>query len=535
VGPSSVAAEVRRSAKDRVTRRRLSRTSVVACALALAACGREGREVSIRLATTTSARDTGLLDRLLPAFRADTGVEVLAVAVGTGEALRLGERGDAEVVLVHSREAEDEFVDRGLGVARADAWWNRFAIVGPPGDPAGVARTRTAVDALRAVRDAGSRFVSRGDDSGTHRREKALWEAAGGFARWPGHDETGQGMAATLQIAEETGAYALTDEGTFLARRRGVLVPLLVGDPALRNPYGVLLVRPSGDASRDEAARRLFDWLRSDAARSLVQAFRVGGRRAFWLPEESGEDAGPPAVAPAPPRRALSFFGESVSEAGRLLAGGDPDTWHAIGLSLWTSLLAVALGGGLGALAGAAVALFRPPGRRPLVFLFRVGMSVPTVALGLVVYGFLSRRGPLGHLDLLYSPWAIVLGEVLLAFPIVAALTHAGVSALDRTAIETVRTHGGGRAEALRRGLSERRSSVVAALLVAFGRCVTELGIALVVGGNLRLRTRTLPAQTTLELSRGELGRALAPCVILVAMALLAAVAAHAVAREERR
>jgi tungstate transport system permease protein len=231
----------------------------------------------------------------------------------------------------------------------------------------------------------------------------------------------------------------------------------------------------------------------------------------------------------------LAFFWEGFREAGALLLGGDPDTWHAIVLSLWTSVLAVGVGAAAGAPLGAWVGLFRPRGHRLWAFAFRVGMAVPTVVIGLLLYGLISRRGALGGLGIIHTPTAIVIGEAALAFPIVASLTHAAAAGLPSAVAETVRTHGGSRALALRMSLSETRPTVVAALLGAFGRCVTELGIVLAVGGAIRFHTRTLPAQVSLETSRGEFGRGLAAGLILVLLACGAAVVAMALGREERR
>jgi tungstate transport system substrate-binding protein len=286
---------------------------------------------TIRLATTTSARDTGLLDLLLPAFRRESGIEVQPIAVGTGEALKYGERGDADVVLVHSRKAEDAFVARGFGVERKDVWWNRFLLVGPrSADPSSelviwtvtvgtnMARAHPVIghDApaahllgedgietsprpaslrvhmfLSLVADRKWAFVSRGDDSGTHKRETELWGP--NRPTWSGYLETGQGMGPTLTIADEKGAYTLTDEGTYLRMRKKLrLESVIAEDAALRNPYGAILVRP-GDpsSSRADAARRFYDWLASEACRAIVRGLVIDGHRAFFLPDEPATGA----------------------------------------------------------------------------------------------------------------------------------------------------------------------------------------------------------------------------------------------------
>lgn len=231
----------------------------------------------------------------------------------------------------------------------------------------------------------------------------------------------------------------------------------------------------------------------------------------------------------------MDFLIEGVGRAFWLLASGDAETWQAVALSLWTSLLAVGMGTLVGAPLGTYVGLARPFGSAALVFCFRVGMAMPTVVIGLLVFGLLSSRGPLGALELIYTPSAIVIGQTLLAAPIVASFAHASAAALDPCVYETVRTHGGTAALGVRVALVETRRELTVAVLSAFGRCITELGIALIVGGSVRYFTRTLPALVTLETSKGDFARAMAPGLILVLLACGAAVVAPLVARERRR
>ena len=230
----------------------------------------------LRLAVTTSTRDSGLLDVLVPVFERDRGVRLDVIAVGTGKALKLGEAGDVDAVLVHSRASEDAFVAAGHGVRREDVMYNTFEILGPPDDPAAIAGV-DPVAALQRIAAGRHRFVSRGDDSGTHRREQALWKSAGGRPEWEGYRESGQGMGATLRIADEMGAYVLVDRGTRLRYAQDVALRPLLGDTAeLRNPYGLVLI----DAARhpeiqDVAARRPADRLVPDEAARTTAAFRA--------------------------------------------------------------------------------------------------------------------------------------------------------------------------------------------------------------------------------------------------------------------
>jgi tungstate transport system substrate-binding protein len=262
---------------------------------ACAACGNapEGAAPStrIRLATTTSTDNSGLLDYLLPTFAEKTGITVDVVAVGTGQALALGQRGDADVVMVHARSLEDAFVRDGHGVERRDLMWNDFLVAGPADDPAGVKGLDDPAQALAKIAQAGAPFASRGDGSGTHVREKALWEKAGGPARFPlffdGQKlpflEAGQGMGNTLTIADEKNAYVLVDRGTWLAREAGLrLVPLVEGDASLHNPYGVILVNPQRHPHvKAKAGRAFIAWLTSKEGQQRIADFRVGGEALF--------------------------------------------------------------------------------------------------------------------------------------------------------------------------------------------------------------------------------------------------------------
>ncbi len=241
--------------------------------------------VSIRLATTTSTHNSGLLDDLLPPFEKREGIEVQVIPVGTGQALALGRRGDADVVLVHARRREDAFIEAGHGIDRRDIMWNDFVVIGPEDDPAGVRGLKDAAEAFRRIRAKQARFVSRGDDSGTHTKELAIWKKTGQEPpRGKSHYlEAGQGMGRCLTIAGEKGAYILTDRGTFLAYRSRLELEVLVeGDPFLRNPYGAMIVNPERHPHvKIEAARKLLDYLTSDEGQRRIGAFRVHGEVLF--------------------------------------------------------------------------------------------------------------------------------------------------------------------------------------------------------------------------------------------------------------
>ncbi len=260
--------------------------SILLLLAAAAGCGPKEPEV-LRLATTTSTADSGLLDAILPAFEEANNARVDVVAVGTGQAIELGEAGDADVILVHARAREDAFVAEGHGTQRYDVMYNDFIIVGPPDDPAGVAGMSSAAEALAAIAAAGAPFASRGDDSGTHTKEMSLWETAGITPDPAGgwYNSLGQGMGETLTFANEAGAYTMTDRGTFLSMRDNLpnLVVVVGGesiadnaDPKLLNPYGVIPVNPEkSEAINAELAQKFAEWLTSPEVQTMIGEFGV--------------------------------------------------------------------------------------------------------------------------------------------------------------------------------------------------------------------------------------------------------------------
>ena len=282
---------------------RVGASMLIALVLGLNACSGTSDPDVIRLATTTSTADSGLLGAILPDFESEHDARVDVVAVGTGQAIALGEAGDVDVILVHARAREDAFVAAGHGLARADVMFNDFVIVGPDSDPAAIAGETEAATAFGMIAAAGAVFASRGDDSGTHSKELAIWDAAG---MSPGADlnwykSLGQGMGSTLNYAGETGAYTLTDRGTFLSQ--GGNLPglvLLVGgasiaendDPILENPYGVIPINPDKGNINNDLAERFVDWITAVETQQMIEVFGVDsfGQPLFYPDSEAWRD-----------------------------------------------------------------------------------------------------------------------------------------------------------------------------------------------------------------------------------------------------
>jgi tungstate transport system substrate-binding protein len=240
----------------------------------------------ITVASTTSTEASGLFGHILPMFEEETGIEVRVVAVGTGQAIKVAERGDADVLLVHHKPSEEAFVEQGYGVKRHPVMYNDFIIVGPGEDPAGIEGMDDASQALATIAEAETPFASRGDDSGTHKKELGLWEEAGidvaaNGGSW--YRETGAGMGRTLNTAAGMNAYALADRGTWISfDNRQDLELLVEGDPDLFNPYGVILVNPEKhDHVKTEMGQRFIDWLTSEEGQEAIAGFRLRGQQLF--------------------------------------------------------------------------------------------------------------------------------------------------------------------------------------------------------------------------------------------------------------
>jgi len=245
--------------------------------LLLVSC-KKNIDTEVILTTTTSTYDSGLLDELLPAFKEATGYNVKPIAVGTGEAIAMGERGESDVMLVHARAAEDKFVSEGYGINRKDVMHNDFVIIGPENDPASI-KGITVEEAFKVLSQTGNLFVSRGDNSGTNKKEISIWEKAGISPEGEWYLESGQGMGNTLRIADEKQAYTITDRGTYLSQEENLsLIILVEGDKVLFNPYGVIAVNPEKHPDIDinyDGATAFIEFITSEKGQSIIKNFGI--------------------------------------------------------------------------------------------------------------------------------------------------------------------------------------------------------------------------------------------------------------------
>jgi tungstate transport system substrate-binding protein len=497
------------------TRRLLAFALLILPAL-LSGISAPAEEGALLLATTTSVRDSGLLDELLPVFRERTGIRVKTIAVGTGAALRMGSEGNVDVLLTHAPESERELVASGALSSRRPFMENHFAIVGPPEDPAGVRAAASAADGFRRIAKAEAPYVSRGDDSGTHKRERALLRAAGldPAGGWEGFHQTGSGMGLTLQVAGERRAYALSDIGTFLAYQRRVgLEALSRPDPELLNVYSVLRVNPLrlGDRGHAEAAQRFEAFLLDDDIQQRIGRFGMArfGRPLFRpLFAESS-------TAPGPQTRVTSQMHELTW----------PLVFEITTRTLRMGFAALAISLSIGLPIGILLGRSRFSGRGVVVGVVNAGMGTPPVVVGLAVALLLWRNGALGGLDLMYSMEAMVIAQVVIAQPLVIGITLAAVGALDADWDLQARTLGIPPLWRTWLLLREIRLGLLAAVIAALGAILSGVGAVLMVGGNLAGETRVLTTSIVMFTEMGEFERAIGlACALLGLMLALSAI-----------
>ena len=404
------------------------------------------------LATTTSTYESGLLDYLIPVFEGKINVKVYTISVGTGQAIEIAKRGDADAVLVHSRELEEAFVRQGYGIHRVGVMYNDFVIIGPRGDPVGIKNVVNATEAFRKIAEAGAKgkalFISRADKSGTHLLETKMWSQLGIQPSTPQHAwylEAGASMATVLRMSNEKQAYTLVDRGTWLSKKKELSTPVLEG-----------------------------------------------------------------------------FF-----NAIKLIVSFNPEVVSITLLSLGVSGIAVLLGAVAGIPLGALLGWRSFRGKKSIANLVNIlsknivntFMGLPPILVGLVVYLIFSASGPLCPLELLYSPTAMIIAQLIIVIPIIAGITMSAVGSVDKAIREKALSLGAAEWQTMFTVLREARTGILTAMVAAFGATISEVGGIMIVGGNIRWYTRVLTTAILYETELGNFGLAIALGIVLLSLA----------------
>lgn len=512
---------------------------ILGAALIAASCSPQSPDSKLRLGTTTSVENSGLLEFLLDDFQDQYKVSVDVIAVGTGQALAFGERGDVDIVLVHAPALEMDFVAAGYGTRRYAVMFNDFIILGPLDDPAGVMEAFTGSQALTKIANSASSFASRGDTSGTHIREMELWDQAGYS---PSLDENwyyslGQGMGATLNFANEFHAYVLTDRGTYLSQLN-VLPNLTIvfgggsiqenADAGMLNYYSVIPVDPALNPEINFVlAEKFIAWLTDVSTQEKIFAYGIDqfGQSLFypnsdaWSQlENSVEDN---ATFQGDTDGQLRLENSGILESMLAIFQEDQNFTEIIFRTLQVSGIALLLACLGGIPLGVYLGLENFRGKRIMELIIYTGMGLPPVVVGLVVFLLLSNGGPLGWLQWLFTLKGMVLAQSILAFPLAAGLTASSVKSVPQDLILQVRSLGATRWQERWTVLRQARMGVIAAILAALGRIISEVGAVMLVGGNIAGNTRVLSTAIILETRQGAFGLALALGLVLLGVALL--------------
>ena len=473
----------------------------------------------LRMVITTTTENSGLMPYLNSEFERQTGIKLDVVVAGSGQALHIGQNGDVDLLLVHAPESEQKFITSGYGKDRRPVMHNDFVLLGPHDDPVGVSSTTTIYEAFRILQDNHGLFVSRGDESGTHQKEQQIWAQLDSKDSWDNYRASGQGMGATLMLANELQAYTLSDRGTYLyMRNRLELVILHEGDDILLNPYHVIAVNPEIHTHvKYDLAKKYIEFITGAIGQALIGDYRINGQRLFQ-PVSLGQDKNQNVVKD---KREQGFFINAFKRSFSLIFNFNKELYFVVWTSLRVSLIAVLIASIISIPLGIMVALKTFPGRGLLLSVLNTLMALPTVIVGLLLYGLLNRQGALGGYGLLYTPMAMIIGQAILITPIIWNLSIAAVNAADPRLRFTCVSLG---ASLYQQGLiyiNEVRFALMAAVVAGFGRAIGEVGVAMMLGGNIQGFTRTMTTAIALETSKGEFEFALALGVMLLLVAFL--------------
>jgi ABC-type tungstate transport system permease subunit/ABC-type tungstate transport system substrate-binding protein len=474
---------------------------------------------TLRLAITTTTENSGLISVLNPVFENEQNVKINVITVGSGQALRLGEQGDIDVLLTHAPEDEKQFIKSGYGLKRYPVMHNGFILVGPVYDPAGIKKASSLTEAFNHLFVSGNKFISRGDDSGTHKKELAIWKENNLIPKGDWYIQAGMGMGSVLLLANERQAYTLTDRGTYLAFKEQLNLDVhYQGDSFLHNPYHVIAINPEKyEHINYSLAEKYIAFITGEKAQKIIDDYKFHGEQLFYpesLVEEIAQEKKSEDVR-------KSFFLDAVISSFNLIVNFDRSLFYVVWTSLKISLIAVFIAVLFSLPLGIIVALNNFPGKNFLLTSLNTLMALPTVVVGLLLYGILNRQGLFGELGLLYTPTAMVVGQCVLIIPIIWNLCIAAVNSADPRLVKTCSSLG---ASHFQRGviyMSEVRFALIAAVVTGFGRAIGEVGIAMMLGGNIDGYTRTMTTAIALETSKGEFEFALALGFMLLLVAFI--------------
>ncbi|UCG70440.1 MAG: ABC transporter permease [Thermoplasmata archaeon] len=483
--------------------------SIIGVALYLT--GNPSQDNVLRLATTTSTANSGLLDFIIPDFEKEYNCSVWVTPVGTGQALEMGRRGDVDVLMVHAPSREAEFVKNGYGTARYPVFYNYFVLVGPPENPAGINSIDNSSEALNRIFNSKTNFVSRGDESGTHTKEKELWEAAGfdyeSEIDIRGNDwylSVSAGMGDTLIRSNELTAYTLSDEGTFWAFEGNLDLDIILReDENLINPYSVIPVNPAKFSHVNyRLALQFVDWITENSTQQKIGAYEQGGHQLFV-----------PIEADLP---LVDIPLDDSSDTERLI-GITLLTLYVAGCStIISSLIGIPIGTYLG---------LRKTRFALLIKVFTHTLyGLPPVIAGLLVFILLSRAGPLGEFGILFTPTAMIFAQVILVTPLIIGLSASAIGSIPNVTVDTARTLGAKGFTLLKTLIVESRIGMFTAVMVGFGRAISEVGAVIIVGGNIKWHTQVLTTAIVDETQKGNFDFALVLGGILITLALITSI-----------
>jgi ABC-type tungstate transport system permease subunit/ABC-type tungstate transport system substrate-binding protein len=491
-------------------------TILVVCFLYVSVNAETG---TLRLAITTTTENSGLISVLNPVFESENNVKINVITVGSGQALRLGEQGDVDVLLTHAPEDEKQFIKSGYGLKRYPVMHNDFILVGPVADPAGVGEASSMSEAFNNLFVSGKQFISRGDDSGTHKKELAIWKKTELLPEADWYIQAGMGMGSVLLLANERQAYTLTDRGTYLAFKERLNLDVhYQGDPFLYNPYHVIAINPEKhDHVNYSLAEKYIAFITGEKAQKIIDGYKFHGEQLFYPEYLTGEIA----LEKKSGELRKSFFLDAAISSFNLIVNFDRSLFYVVWTSLKVSLIAVLIAVLFSLPLGIVVALNNFAGKNFLLACLNTLMALPTVVVGLLLYGILNRQGLFGELGLLYTPTAMVIGQCVLIIPIIWNLCIAAINSADPRLVKTCSSLG---ANHFQRGIiymSEVRFALIAAVVTGFGRAIGEVGIAMMLGGNIDGYTRTMTTAIALETSKGEFEFALALGFMLLLVAFI--------------